>query len=127
MQHIQSNILSRVRTGMEVRDLNDERVGTVSAVQLSDEDPQQPGPETAGADQAAAPQRDALSRILVEAFGAEIKVPEALQERLLHEGYIRVDTGLLHSDRFVLADQISTVEADTVNLRVLNEELIKNR
>ena len=52
------------------------------------------------------------------------EVPDVLRERLLRYGYIKIDTGLLKSDRFVESTQIAGIVEDHVNLHITRDELL---
>ena len=53
-------------------------------------------------------------------------IPEALRDRLLSEGYIRLDTkGLFASDRYILPEQIASSAGDELTLNVSKDELLK--
>jgi hypothetical protein len=54
-------------------------------------------------------------------------VPETLRERLLRQGFLRIDsTSLFAADRYVMPDQIVDVSEGRVTLRVTRDELIKS-
>jgi hypothetical protein len=54
-------------------------------------------------------------------------VPETLRERLLRQGFLRIDsTGLFAADRYVMPDQIADVSEGRITLRVTHDELIKS-
>jgi len=52
--------------------------------------------------------------------------PKELRERLLHDGFIRIEAGFLKHHRYALRDQIERVDEDRVVLNVLKDELIKH-
>jgi hypothetical protein len=52
--------------------------------------------------------------------------PKELRERLAHDGFVRIDAGLLHRHRYALREQIERVEGDRVVLNVAVNELIKH-
>ena len=69
--------------------------------------------------------RETVLESIADAFGKE-ELPEALRDRLLTEGYIRLDTkGLLAKDRFILPSQIASAVGDEVTLNVDKDQLIK--
>jgi len=69
--------------------------------------------------------RESILESIAEAFGKE-EIPEPLRDRLLREGYIRLDTkGMLAKDRFILPSQIATAGGDEVMLNVDKDALIK--
>ena len=52
-------------------------------------------------------------------------LPEEVRERLLLEGFVRIDArGLLEPDRYALTDQVLSVSEDRVVLNVTKAELI---
>src|SRR5580765_8086670 len=54
-----------------------------------------------------------------DALDADEGLPRELRERLEHDGYIRIDAGLLKHHRFALRDQIERVAEGVVVLNVL--------
>ena len=69
--------------------------------------------------------RESILTAIAEAFGAE-EIPEPLRDRLLREGYIRLDTkGLLAKDRFILPSQIASSVGDEIMLNVDKDQLVK--
>ena len=62
---------------------------------------------------------------IAEAF-APYDMPEELRDRLLSEGYIRLDTkGLFAADRYILPEQIASSVGDELMLNVSKDELMK--
>ncbi len=125
MEQRTNELLARVRQGMEVYDADGDHIGNVEFVQMGDEDPTNLGVETATDDRPEL--RDSsLVEDVARAFVTEDNVPEELAERMRRYGYIRLDAGLLRSDRFVMHDQISSVTEDRVNLNVKGDGLLKS-
>jgi len=58
--------------------------------------------------------------------GSGEDLPREMRQRLLHEGYIRIDAGFLKHHRYALLSQIDRVDGDRVSLNVLVEDLIKH-
>jgi hypothetical protein len=119
----QENVLEQIQKGMHVYDRNGKGVGKVEYVQFGDENPTQPGIETVTAQQPP----DARNKLLDKALAgakAEDREPEELRARLLRYGFIRVDPGILRSDRFVLSGQIAGVSGSRVKLSVPRDQLI---
>jgi hypothetical protein len=110
-----------VREGMEVVDLSGEKIGTVKDLRIGDPDDVSlaGGPD----------QPQSLIGSLAEAFGneADPDVPAGLRERYLRRGYLKVDPGLIGSDRYVLSDDIVSVRGDTVRLAVDRDQVIDER
>ena len=69
--------------------------------------------------------RESILGSIAEAFGKE-ELPETLRDRLLTEGYIRLDTkGRSAKDRFILPSQIASASGEEINLNVVKDDLIK--
>jgi len=120
----EGSILSQIHEGMEVYDREGQKVGTVEHVQFGDEDPTNPGVETRTA-QNPELLNNSLVENLAEALAGTNDVPEVVRARLLRYGFIKVDTGLLSSDRYIMPDQIAHVAEDRVHLLVLHKDLLK--
>lgn len=122
-----SNPLSQVRKGMRVSDSAGKEIGTVDWVHLSDEDPDTPQAETVTPGAVDYRERTSLIDFIANAFRVD-DVPEVLQNRLLRDGFLRVDAdGLFAADRYVLPEQIRSVSDDQVMLGVTKDDLVKRR
>lgn len=115
---------------MKVLDSADNRIGTVKDVYFGASSDEML-PHGTGAATAPDPslRKDSLiddvARGLVDVSGDDL--PEEMRQRLLNEGYIRIDTaGLFRSDRFILPEQIARVHDDHVHLTVTQAELLKD-
>jgi hypothetical protein len=103
---------------MAVYDRSNEKIGSVRNVYLGS----QPGAVTTD----RPPEQphsfvDALVRSL-----APPEVPEVMRERLLREGFIRIDTsGPFAADRFAFASQIRGVSEAGVMLDAERDELLR--
>lgn len=117
------NLLAQVREDMTVYDSKGDKVGTVKTVQLGDEDLAEPGAETATSQKAEVGGNDLVEEV-AEALTFKDEIPEEIQNRLRRYGFIRVDAGLLRSDRYVSAEQITNVDGDRVELNATKDELI---
>jgi hypothetical protein len=123
-----NTILNQVHEGMQVFDSTGQELGSVRQVflgEVSDTmENQGSGPATVSTPDT---RDESLIDNLAEALSAEHPLPDEVRGRLLREGFIRIDTrGLFASDRFVLPDQIESVSADRVQLRLTKDELIKD-
>ena len=121
-----STILNQIHEDMRVCDSAGEEIGRVREVflgaVLDTKDRPGVGPATTSEH---AWRDESLVDNLAEAFAGD-QLPEDLRDRLLREGYIRIDThGLFASDRFALPDQIESISEDCVRLRLTREDLIK--
>jgi hypothetical protein len=120
-----TTILENIKTGMRVFDQADNEIGTVDYVKLSDEDPTQPGVETRTVHPIQQDSNDSLVGNMLEVFSPD-DIPEELRERLLREGFVRVESdGLFHADRYILPNQIHSVNEGEVRLNVMKAALIK--
>ncbi|AKR57339.1 hypothetical protein XM25_16435 [Devosia sp. H5989] len=115
-----------IHVGMRVFDNHHRHIGVVDDFKYSDEDPSRPGPETAGINPGDMKGRDSIIDNLAEAFHPN-ELPEEIRERLLNEGYVRLDAdGLFAADRYILPEQIASVGDDEITLTVdSKDELIK--
>lgn len=119
------NFLTQVQEGMKVYDRLHHEIGKVEYVKIGDDNPATPESE------AAAPstyrERDeTLIDNLAEVFVPADEVPEEMRDRLMLEGFVRIDSkGLFSSDRYVMPGQIMSVSGDTVTLNVSKDELVK--
>ena len=116
--------LRNVEHGMRVFDREHQEIGKVEWVQFGDDDPDTIEVEASGPRQ----QRDDVNLVdvIAKAFTSD-NVPEELRDRLVHQGFVRIDAdGLFEADRYVMPDQIDSVSGDEVTLNVTREQLIKH-
>jgi hypothetical protein len=121
-----SRILAKIDEGMTVYDRTGNNIGTVEYVYLGavSEEAHKRGEGPASP---SAPGRAGSSLIddFTKAIIPSDQVPEALRERLLRHGFIRIDsTGLFAADRYVLPGQIARVSGNRITLCVTRDELI---
>ena len=98
-----NSLLMGIQEGMPVYDLNDEKIGSVKYVKFPDDTVEEAEPPI-----------------------VDDKVRHAhpvVRTRLMKHGYVRVGTGALHKDVFVLADQVETVGDSGVFLNAFRQEL----
>ena len=118
------NILAQIREGMKVYDHMDNEIGTVDRVKMSDDNPATEEAEAVTADEPPR-RKDTFLDALADVFSAD-GLPEVVRERLLQQGFIRIDAkGLFAADRYVLPDQIMSVSGEGVTLKVSKDELVK--
>jgi len=125
LEHDRQNILNLVHEGMSVYDSRNHKIGTVRNLYFGATGAGPNDPEAKGV---SAPSPDIRDDSIVDEVAQALvgeDMPDVLRNRLLNSGYVRVDTGVLHSDRYVLPEQISHVDADHVHLKVDRDELIK--
>ena len=121
-----AHTLKLIEAGMKVFDRERHEIGRVEYVRFGDDDPTTPQVE------AAAPNtletgRDTLLDSLAEAFGANDDLPEEIRQKLLQQGFVRIDAkGIFAADRSVTPGQIASVSADGLTLNVSKDELVKD-
>lgn len=122
-----SDMLNDIHKGMRVEDVHGDEIGTVEWVHLSDENPNTVQAETATADPLNNERKSSFVDLILDAFRTD-EIPQVLHERMLREGFIRLDAdGLFAADRYVLAEQVASVAGDCVKLNVERDALIKER
>jgi hypothetical protein len=122
-----SSVLKQIQEDMKVYDREGKEIGTVESVYLGavDEEVEAYGGGPATSDDPDWPGEGSLIDNLAEVFNPD-EMPEVLRNRLLHHGFIRIDSsGLFSSDRYATPDQIRVVSGDDVYLNVSQDELIK--
>ncbi len=116
---------STIHVGMKVFDSHHHEIGKIDDLKFAENatDPEIVAADIDSTDRRS--DRDSILESIAEAFGKE-ELPETLRDRLLSEGYIRLDTkGLLARDRFILPSQIASTVGDEVLLNVGKDQLIK--
>ncbi len=126
--------LAQVKEGMDVYS-GDNKIGTVRDFHFGEEgDGQAQSPAdranniatnaTARDIDPGNPTRvDTLVTEFANAFD-DYDMNDTIRNRLMQHGFIRIDTGLLGSDKFAMADQVTSVSSDRVMLSVDEDELI---
>jgi len=113
--NLETNDLNRVRKGMTVYDARGEVIGAVETVFVGN----------GSTDSIEQNGNISLADSIADVFMPD-DLPRELGERLLNSGYVRLDTeGLLAPDRYIMPEQISSVTADSVRLRVSVDDLPK--
>ena len=114
-----------IRKGMKVYDSLRNEIGTVDDFRFS-ENAGSPNIEVEDIDASDRRGETSLVEDIAEAFSPDDDLPEVLRDRLLTEGYVRLDTkGLFASDRYILPEQIASSSGDTLQLNVSKDELMK--
>ena len=108
-----SLLIYYIHHGMAVYDLKGNRVGTVKYVKLP-----------AGDVIDAHAMNDAALNRVVEALNTTAHKPVDPREHLYPYGFARLDTGLLRADRYILPEQIRSVSADRIVLKVGRDDLL---
>jgi hypothetical protein len=112
-----------VHTGMRVIDADSNEIGKIDDFKFSENEDD---PEVTPADIDAADRQEDSSLVgdIARAFAPD-DLPESLRDRLLREGYVRLDTkGLFAADRYILPEQIARTDGDALVLNVRKDELM---
>ncbi len=118
-----ASTLRSVEQGMKVFDRERHEIGRVDYVQFGDDDLDTPEVEAEGISDLRE-RDDSLITDIAKAFTTD-ELPEELQQRLLHQGFVRLDAdGLLAADRYITPEQIDTVSGDGLVLNVSRDDLI---
>lgn len=109
---------------MTVYDRDGATIGTVKVVYLGAESDITERGQTPATASERPGRGSGLLDELMRAFGAS-RVPSELRQRLLHDGFIRIDTrGLFAADRYAMAGDVAAVEPEAVRLRVGRDDLL---
>jgi hypothetical protein len=113
---------------MDVFDVNGDKVGVVEDMYFGADvdDPQAHG---SGARTTGTPRTvndgGIVGDVMRAVFGDD-ELPETLRNRLLNDGFIRIEPGtLLGADMYATPDQITAVSGDGVRLNVTGDKLIR--
>jgi hypothetical protein len=115
--------LRNVHEGMKVFDHDHHEIGRVDWVRFGADDPSTP--EIEAVTPGAEPEDDSLIDVVARAFRTD-EIPEELRERMLEQGFVRIDAdGLFAADRYVMPDQIGSIGDDGIVLTVKKDDLYK--
>lgn len=119
--------LTEIQRGMRVIDMNGAHVGEVEMVFFSDEDYDEPGPETVTGKGSHPSNVPNWVNEFIESFSLDNELPDPIKQRLHREGFIRVqkDFYLGDKDYCVPLNQITNVVDDTVKLNLAKDNLMK--
>ncbi len=118
------NSLRNVQSGMKVFDSNHDEIGKVEFVQFGDDDPETPEMEARSVSDFGDGENTLVDAV-ARAFRTD-SLPDELRQRLLHQGFVRIDSnGLFAADRYITPQQIASVADDELMLNVTRDELIK--
>jgi len=126
MQSDKENILENVHEDMTVYDSERNRIGTVEEIYFGavGEDEVAEGVTTATATGPQVERNESFVDMLAEAFDSRDEVPEELAKRLRHHGYLKIDGGWFGTDRYVMPNQIASVNDDGVYLSTKPSKLV---
>lgn len=145
----QSGPIESVREGMSVVDVAGNDIGSVDMIKMSDPEaettagqiPDDPGEPTETPGPVGIPAATpggvtgstGVPSVPVGVFAgstetAEPDLPPSLAERLLREGYLKINRkGLFKKDAYVAADDIDAVDGDVVRLRIAQDSLLNEQ
>ena len=113
-----------VHVGMKVFARTNQEIGKIEDFKFSENED---NPDVVPADVDATDQDDngGLVRDIARALAPD-DLPEVVRDRMLTEGYIRLDTeGLFAADRYIFPEQIDASSGDALMLNVSKDELMK--
>jgi hypothetical protein len=124
LEETMQNMPRNIEIGMKVYDSHHHAIGKVADFKFP-ENAIDPDIEPADIDGTDKARDDSRIDDIARAFGRD-ELPEVVRDRLLREGYIRIDTsGIFTADRLALPSQIASASADELMLNVDKDELIK--
>ena len=119
-----ANTLRFVEAGMKVFDREHHEIGKVEYVRFGDDDPDTPEPEASTISDLGERNETIIGNI-AKAFVVDA-LPDEVQERLLHQGFVRIDAnGLFAADRYIMPGQIDSVSGEGLMLNVTRDQLVK--
>ena len=117
--------LRHVEEGMKVFDRERHEIGTVDYVRFGEDDPSTPDIEAASLSAEPETEHSLLDDVARAFVGDEL--PDEIRQRLLQQGFVRLDAASLFSaDRYIAADQIASVSEEGLTLNVSKDELVKD-
>lgn len=119
-------IPNTIREGMDVVDSDMHTIGTVETFRITDEVPGQPEIDAAGVSPVLEDNSESLTSILADVLHPDEKLPRELQEKVLRDGFVRLDAaGLFAADRYIFPEHIDRIEGDRLVLKVRKDDLLK--
>lgn len=109
-------VLNRIHEGMTIYDNEQNRVGTVDTVYMGEANKETAGTELPATAPSNTGERNTLAEDVANIFDPRDKIPEELAERLRYHGYVKIDGGWFGADRYVLPEQIASVNDEGVYL-----------
>lgn len=120
-------IFEQVHEGMSVYDRENNHIGTVDSIYLGAAAEAESAngviPETAT--EPKEPSHGSFVNLLSNAFDARDRVPEELAERLRYHGYVKIDAGWFGSDRYIMPEQIDSVDGENIYLNTMPTKLVQ--
>jgi hypothetical protein len=122
----QTDLMFRVREGMDVYDRYGDRIGTVEFVTFGDGDfdPDDTFDMTEQARERREIHESRRRDVLADLDTAE-HIPYDIRLRMEQDGFVLMDAGLLRADRYILPEQIINAGANKLVVRAMLHDLIK--
>ena len=115
-----------IQIGMKVYDNDRKHIGKVDDFKFA-ENADFEDVEAADLDGTEKQREPSIMGVIGEVFGAE-ELPQALRDRLLMEGYVRIDAdGLFAGDRYILPEQIASASGQEMMLNVGKDQLLRTQ
>jgi len=124
----QTNSFNQIREGMKVYDSDRKNIGTVETVysgSASDAELAGAGGSVPATVADTPTRMDSPFSSLDDIFDPEDKIPKVVADRLLYNGFIKIDAGWFGADRYVMPNQISFVRDGEVFLSKTCDQLVK--
>lgn len=128
MEH---NILMKIHEGAKVYDREQNEIGQVDDVFLgsANDDTIDSAETTAAGSYPAGTDTQSITPNFAMGGARNLSDNEpvtSVKNRLLREGYVHIETGILSRDRVVLPEQIAKVEDRKLTLKVTKDQLLKD-
>lgn len=120
MTAVEKRLLEYVQEGMKVYDSQGVKLGKVSLVFSGAYEylPQNKALAVMELDESMLPDT-------VRELFSPGRIPNEVRERLFQMGFIKINTGLFASDRYVPGDEIASVRNDSVHLSINKSETLR--
>ncbi len=122
-----TNVLELIHEGMDVYNVNGDRIGEVRVVFLGGVADEVIALRGEGADSPAVDLggEDPLIEDIAESVNVD-EVPTEIAERMLRDGYVLMNAaGILKADRFIMPEHIESVSEEGVRLNVEGDGLLR--
>ncbi len=112
-----NKLLQQITEGMSVVDASGEDVGKVTFVHFTD-------PGAATNDPAGDPSDGTFLEDLAQAFTGAAGPDEEVQQRLLKQGFVKIDAkGVIDDEKYVTSRQVAGVSGDVVRLSISKDAM----
>jgi len=113
-----------IKEGMTVFDQHENKIGTVDFVQYTDEDYDDPGPETASTTPETLNEFN-IFKSFAQALTGEEEMPEEVRKYFERHGYIRLETAnIFESDYYISLNNVTAIVGDNVHVSTTKDEMM---